>query len=246
MAFTPQELQAGFRIGECLIEPLQNRIIRGAAEVRVEPRVMDVLMCLAEHAGEVVSRETLNRQVWGNVVVTDQAVTNCISELRQHLRDDRASHRVIETIPKRGYQLTAVVQLLGSYNVVTPPAARRWSLIVGVFLIVAVGLATVGATLWWRNASTPTLTSIAVLPFENASRDNTLDYLGLALPDEVATLLTKSRDLAVRPLGYVDGKDPLAVARARRVDHIVSGRFYLQENGELGLAIEALNVKQDA
>ena len=48
-------------------------------------RVMDVLLCLAERAGEVVSRETLNQQVWGNIVVTDQAVTNCISELRHHL-----------------------------------------------------------------------------------------------------------------------------------------------------------------
>ncbi len=72
---------------------------------------MDVLVCLAEHAGEVVSRETLNEQVWGNVIVTDQAVTNCISELRHHLGDDRSAHRVIETIPKRGYRLTAPVQL---------------------------------------------------------------------------------------------------------------------------------------
>ncbi len=99
---TRQELQAGFRIGECLVDPLQNRIVRNEIEARLEPRVMDVLVCLAEHAGEVVSRETLNAQVWGNVIVTDQAVTNCISELRQHLGDDRAANRVIETIPKRG------------------------------------------------------------------------------------------------------------------------------------------------
>ena len=111
MAFTRQELQAGFRIGECLIEPRQNRIVRGDTEVRLEPRVMDVLVCLAERAGEVVSRDTLNEQVWGNIVVTDQAVTNCISELRHHLGDDRSANRVIETIPKRGYRLTAPVQL---------------------------------------------------------------------------------------------------------------------------------------
>ena len=114
MAFTRQELQAGFRIGECLIEPRQNRIVRNEAEVRLEPRVMDVLVCLAARAGEVVSRETLNEQVWGNIVVTDQAVTNCISELRHHLGDDRSANRVIETIPKRGYRLTAPVQLAQS------------------------------------------------------------------------------------------------------------------------------------
>lgn len=249
MAFTLQELQAGFRIGEWLIEPRQNRLVRAEVEVRVEPRVMDVLVCLAQHAGEVVSRETLNRQVWGNVVVTDQAVTNCISELRQHLGDDRASHRVIETIPKRGYQLTAPVHLVEAVKIEPQPAtkwpAKRWALVGGVFLLVAATLVTLGATSWWRSASAPTLSSVAVLEFDNASGDDTLDYLGLALPDEIATLLTKSRNLAVRPLGYVQGPDPLASARARRVDHIVSGRYYLQDDGELGLAIEALHVPQE-
>ena len=67
-------------------------------------------------------------------------------------------------------------------------------------------------------------TSVAVLRFENAGGDATLDYLGLALPDEIATLLTKSRDLAVRPVAYVDGKDQIAAARARSVEHIVTGR----------------------
>ena len=95
---------------------------------------MDVLVCLAEHAGEVVSRDTLNEQVWGNVVVTDQAVTNCISELRHHLGDDRSAHRVIETIPKRGYRLTAPVQLAHVESTAgrsSSTAHVRWSAAVG-------------------------------------------------------------------------------------------------------------------
>ena len=155
MSFTHQELQAGFRIGECLIEPRQNRIVRGETEVRLEPRVMDVLVCLAERAGEVVSRETLNEQVWGNVIVTDQAVTNCISELRHHLGDDRSGHRVIETIPKRGYCLTAPVQLA---HAVSPEVQRRtrpadargrWPVAAGVLLV---GTFLLGAW-WWSRIS---------------------------------------------------------------------------------------------
>ena len=249
MAFTRQELQAGFRIGECLIEPRQNRVVRGNAEVRLEPRVMDVLMCLAERAGEVVSRETLNEQVWGNVVVTDQAVTNCISELRHHLGDGPA-HRVVETIPKRGYRLAAPVQLaqVVSPEVPSPQAmqssmaGRRWRVAAWLLLL---GTALLGGVWWWRSASAPALTSVAVLRFENAAGDETLDYLALALPDEIATLLTKSQGLAVRPFGYVDGEDPFAVARARRVDHIVSGRYYLEDNGQLSLAVEAQHVRQE-
>ena len=243
MAFTAQELQAGFRIGDCLIEPRQNRIVRGDSEVHVEPRVMDVLVCLAQHAGEVVSRDTLSAQVWGNVVVTDQAVTNCISELRQYLGDDRSANRVIETIPKRGYRLAAPVQ------VSQPPAAsaappRPNRLILAAALTVC-ATALLGAAWWWKSMSTPALTSVAVVRFENAAGDGTLNYLGLALPDEIATLLTKSRDLAVRPFAYVAGADPLSAARARGVDHIVTGRYYLEDDDRLSLAIEAQHVPQE-
>ncbi|HEU5138102.1 MAG TPA: winged helix-turn-helix domain-containing protein [Steroidobacteraceae bacterium] len=244
MAFTRQQLQAGFRIGECLIEPSQNRIVRGGVEARLEPRVVDVLVCLAEHAGEVVSRETLNEKVWGNVIVTDQAVTNCISELRQHLGDDRAAHRVIETIPKRGYRLTAPVALIEH----TPAAGQRRpfanrKMLLGVALLFIA--LSVGAWFRWRSSSPQPLTSVAVVRFENAARDEALDYLALALPDEIATLLIASQGLAVRPLGYLDGEDPVASARKRHVDHIVSGRYYLEDNGQLSLAVEAQHVEQE-
>ena len=249
MGFARQELEAGFRLDHCLIEPRQNRIARGDADVRVEPRVMDVLVCLAERAGEVVSRDTLNQQVWGNVVVTDQALTNCISELRQHLGDDRATHRIIETIPKRGYRLTVPVQLAHEERAQRPsaPAARgSWA---GRRGLLAVGLALAavvfGVTWWWKSASEPGLTSIAVLRFENASGDASLDYLSFALPDEIATLLTHSRKLAVRPFEYLDRDDSVAAARARRVDHIVRGRYYLEDDAHLTLAIEAQAVPQE-
>ena len=247
MAYTTQELQAGFLVGECLIEPRKNRIARGESEAHVEPRVMDVLVCLAEHAGEVVSREMLNQRVWANLVVTDQAVTNCISELRQHLGDDRSTRRVIETIPKRGYQLTAPVRLVQAGSAIveqaTPhlPARRHWLLATGVLL----GALLLGFAWWQGRRPATTLTSVAVLRFENAAGDESLDYLGLALPDEIATLLTKSNGIAVRPLGYVDAANPLTSARERHVDSIVSGRYYLEETGQLSLAVEAQDVLQE-
>ncbi len=242
MAFSLQDLQAGFRIGEYLIEPRQNRIMRGDTEVRLEPRVMDVLVCLAARGGEVVSRETLNEQVWRDVVVTDQAVTNCISELRHHLGDDRSANRVIETIPKRGYRLSAAVQLNRTESsTVVPPRWRRWHVAIGLLALIGA----CGALAWWWSASTPTLSSVAVVQFANAAGDESLDYLGLALPDEISTLLTQSRDLAVRPLAYVPAEDPIAAARARHVDHIVTGRYYFEDDNQLSLAIEAQHVSQD-
>lgn len=248
MAFTAQELQAGFRIGECLVEPRQNRILRGDTEARVEPRVMDVLVSLAARAGEVVSRDTLNQEVWRDVVVTDQAVTNCISELRHHLGDDRSRHRIIETIPKRGYRLAAPVTL-GAAQASLPaqpaqPASPRGRWRIPAYLLLGT-IALAGGWWWWHDAPKSGVTSVAVIRFVNEADDEKLDYLALALSDETATLLTQSRDLAVRPIDFVKGDDPLAAARERHVDHVVTGRYYLEEDARLSLAIEAQNALQD-
>ena len=107
---------------------------------------MDVLVCLAEHAGEVVSRDTLNQRVWTHIVVTDQAVTNCISELRHHLGDDRSANRIIETIPKRGYRLVAPVRLAQAepaegdsrQALSRAPVRRRGLLAAGLLLLIVV------------------------------------------------------------------------------------------------------------
>ena len=75
--------------------------------VRLEPKVMQVLVCLAEHQGELVTKEQLIRAVWADTFVTDDVLTRCISELRKALNDDPKQPRFIETIPKSGYRLIA-------------------------------------------------------------------------------------------------------------------------------------------
>lgn len=70
---------------------------------------MNVLLCLAEHPNEVVTREFIFETVWGETIVVDMALTRAISELRSIFRDKATSPDVIETIPKRGYRLIARV-----------------------------------------------------------------------------------------------------------------------------------------
>src|SRR5215469_11135171 len=94
-----------FRIGCWAIHPSQNAISCNGQTSRLEPKVVDVLVCLAEHSGETVSKEQLIRAVWGETFVSDDVLTRCISELRKALEDDPKEPHVIETIPKRGYRL---------------------------------------------------------------------------------------------------------------------------------------------
>lgn len=99
------DLHRGFRLGDWEVYPLQGVIGQGGHRMHVEPKVMDVLLCLARHPGEVVTRDQLLAEVWNGVVVTDDVVTRCISELRTVLRDTGRDRRFIRTVPKRGYGL---------------------------------------------------------------------------------------------------------------------------------------------
>ena len=73
--------------------------------IRVEPRVMAVLACLARHPGEVVTRDEFSAEVWGGRVVSDEALSRCISVLRQIFGDDSREPRFIRTIARIGYTL---------------------------------------------------------------------------------------------------------------------------------------------
>ena len=103
-------LQIGFRIGELhYVEPSLNSVTGPAGTTRLEPKVMQVLVCLAAQAGQVVTKQRLMRTVWPDTFVGDDVLTRCISELRRVFGDDVKEPRFIQTIPKSGYRLIAGV-----------------------------------------------------------------------------------------------------------------------------------------
>ena len=103
-------MQNGFRIGESHhVEPSLNCVTGPAGIIRLEPKVMQVLVCLAAQAGQVVGKERLMQTVWPDTFVGDDVLTRSISELRRVFGDDTRNPRVIQTIPKSGYRLIAPV-----------------------------------------------------------------------------------------------------------------------------------------
>ncbi len=105
-----------FRIGGHLVQPDRLVIGHQGGEVQVEPRMMEVLVALAEHAGEVVSAEQLLIEVWRGTFYGDNPVHKAIAYLRRVLGDDLKSPRYIETIRKRGYRLIASVSYPDDYR----------------------------------------------------------------------------------------------------------------------------------
>ena len=70
---------------------------------------MRLLLCLAEHAGEVVSIDDLLKQVWSDVIVSPDSVYQAVASLRRQLGDDPKQPTYIETVPRLGYRMIATV-----------------------------------------------------------------------------------------------------------------------------------------
>lgn len=98
------------RVGDWTVAPAENVLRRGEESVRIKPRTMEVLVYLADHPGEVVSANELINHIWRGRIVGDNAVYQCITQLRHALGDNTETARFIETIPKRGYRLIPEVR----------------------------------------------------------------------------------------------------------------------------------------
>lgn len=105
-------MTADFRLGPWRVEPGLNRISSNGSSLRLEPKVMEVLVCLSHHAGETVSKDQLLQAVWAGTFVSDDVLTRSISELRRVLEDDPKEPKYIQTIPKKGYRVAAPVEVI--------------------------------------------------------------------------------------------------------------------------------------
>jgi DNA-binding winged helix-turn-helix (wHTH) protein len=121
-------MNSPFYVGCWLVEPLLNRISTNGEVVHLEPKVMQALLHLSEHAGSVVQKSDLLKAVWPDAFVTDDVMTRCIFELRKALRDNSRNPRYICTVHKQ-YCRLANSQGVGRAGIkrtlVTSLVARR-------------------------------------------------------------------------------------------------------------------------
>ena len=99
------------RIGDWRVDPKSSEISRDGETARVETRTMRLLLCLAEHAGEVVSIDDLLTQVWPEVTVSQDSVYQAVTSLRRLFGDDPRQPTYIATVPRLGYRMVATVGL---------------------------------------------------------------------------------------------------------------------------------------
>ena len=209
-----------FRVGEFRIEPALDAISKDGVTTKLQPRTMRLLVCLIEHAGQVLSVEQLLDFVWKDVVVSQDSVYQAITSLRRILGDDPKEPKYIENVMRRGYRLIAAVSPWIDSAPPLQKAVSRWSganrsiLIVGLLTLALIG----GSFTMWRQwhrtekatagqslgrqivlASGPP--SIAVLPFDESTTESEDGELAQALAETVRQRLAVSQKIIVKARG---------------------------------------------
>jgi len=179
------------KVGDWAVSPAQNLLERDGLSVKLKPRAMDVLVYLAEHAGEVVSTDELISTVWQGRVVGYGTIYQSINQLRQALGSDTQKAAYIETISKRGYRLVADVELIPESA--APQQPRRWKGVAAAAVILATVVFAVTSML--RNDDVRA--SVAVLPFADMSPNGDHEYFGDGIAEELLNELVRLDGLRV-------------------------------------------------
>lgn len=203
------------RFGPYALDARSGELRRDGELVPIAPQPFRLLLALASRPGQVVTREELRREVWGDETFVDfeRGLNFCILQARTALGDDAKNPLYIETLPRRGYRFVA--------NVGRPSKRHpvRWISAAAALLVVVVALA------WQRDQPIPTgKTMLAVLPFEGAApfadgmTEELITHLGALQPQRLGVIARTSI------LTYRDTKKSVRnIGRELRVQYVVEG-----------------------
>lgn len=190
-----------------LIGPLGDELLLRAQSAQV-------LAFLVAHLGTLVARKTLIDEVWGDVAVTDESLTQCIADIRRILAD--TDHAVLKTVPKRGYMLTGTAidsAAVTAADIEQEPATSDASVL----------MSAVKPLLDPRDI----LPTLAVLPIRGLLHGDA-EHFGIFVADEIAGALERSEDVNVisqmSTRNVADTfQDSNALRQSLNADFIVSG-----------------------
>ncbi|WP_109484321.1 winged helix-turn-helix domain-containing protein [Occallatibacter savannae] len=265
---TPNPQKILWRFAECEFDELRFQLTVHGQPVELERKPLELLRYLLAHSGEVVRKEELLDAVWPGVIVVDASLATAVSKLRKVLGDQE----IVQTVPRVGYRIAVPVLRLFPPNSSTefvadvpvalapdtpaappqrPPALFGRRLLwaggaIAAILLISIGL--IGSRSR-KPATSPQPASVAILPFQNVSGNQSLDYLRSALPDEIAQTFASAKSLNMRPLAAsarftgpaVDFK---RLGRDLDVNRAITGH-YLIMGDRLHVTMEAVDTDQN-
>ena len=207
---------AAYRFGPFVVDGGAYRLIKDGEIVPLSPKIIDLLLFLAARPSVLVSKDELFNALWPDVAVTDNALTQAISELRQALGDDAASPRYVQTVARRGYRFISPVEPMAPLTSPPPPAVEA--------------------------AYSPML---AVLDFENVTGDQGLAWLSSGIAETVTNDLRVAVPRIIDRVRVIEavrqsGRELSALRRAIAIDRAVVGSFQ-RSGGRLRLTARIID-----
>jgi TolB-like protein/DNA-binding winged helix-turn-helix (wHTH) protein/Tfp pilus assembly protein PilF len=246
------------RFGVFELDVQNGELRRAGVLIKLSPQQLQVLRLLTENAGQLLTREEIQREVWGSDVFVDfdRNLNVCVAQIRAALNDDSDAPRFIQTVPKRGYKFIAPVERIGSPSAVispmpTPARRRSFRMVPAAFALIA-GCAAAGAYLYWRQPPTSRRVIVATLPFENLSGDSKeavfadglteelIGQLGSLNPDRVGVI---GRSSVMRYKGGSHSID--RIGRDLHADYAIEGTVRRSE-GRIRIAARLVKVTDQA
>ena len=243
--------RSGFRFGPFELDARTGELRKAGHLLKLAPQPGKLLLLLVSHVGQLVTREQIKSDLWGNDTFVDfeHSLNACVRQIRAALNDDSDAPHYIETLPRRGYRFIMPVEeaspapAQSASPVQTPPAVPgglhptqapiprnvgylTWTLL-------AIAASALGFGLWMgfsRSASPQKRVMIAVLPLQDLSSDVSDAYLTSGLTEEVITRLAQlqpdqvgviARTSSMRYAG--SSKSVAQIGRELGVDYLLEG-----------------------
>jgi TolB-like protein/DNA-binding winged helix-turn-helix (wHTH) protein/Flp pilus assembly protein TadD len=232
-------------VGDWVVNPSLDTIARAGETLKLEPRTMRLLLCLADSPDTVISVDRLLNDVWAGVVVGPASVYQAVSQLRKLLGDLDPDPTYIATVPRKGYRLIAPVRRLSSPSPPPEPSQdlkspatesaavpsvpdRRGAKWVTLAVVLLAGVALFG---FWREKharSNPEPASIVVLPFIDLTTEKSGQAFCDGLTEELSNWLSQIPSLRVvaRTSAFAyrgPGEDVRKIGAALNTNHILEG-----------------------
>ena len=173
-----------FRFADFEIDVARHELRRAGAVVHIEPQVFDLIVLLVKNRDRIVSKDELIEAIWQGRIISEAALSSRISAARRALGDSGNDQSLIRTLHKRGFRFVGDVEEVAAAAAVAAAEAA------------AAQPAAKDAPQLVPSAEPlplPDKPSIAVLPFQNMSRDPDQEYFADGLTEDIITGLSRQR-----------------------------------------------------
>jgi len=271
---TAAEPIRSYEFGVFTVDLSGGELRKHGVRLKVQERPFQLLVCLLERPGEIISRDELRQRLWpdGTFVDFDHNISSAINKLRTVLNDSATTPRFIETVGSRGYRFLADVKRIPSAPLpsaqppkqdvpqgpiaatLASPLQGQWKVVAGTILLLSL---LVAGYFQWAHKTTEynapvARVMVAVLPFQNLTGDPGQDYFSDGLTEEMIAELTRlNRDhlgviARTSVMLYKQSPKPLdQIGRELGVQYVMEGSVR-RDSSRVRITAELIQVKDQS